>query len=195
MKQNRREFLTKSVCGLSMITLATQVEHFGLMSALASNVGQPASGGSDYKALVCIFMAGGNDGNNTVIPNHNDANLSNYSAYSAARNTQGLAIAQNTLLPISVPRLGNLSYGLHPNLGTVSGGINGGIHPLWAQNKMAIVTNCGTLVAPMTKQQYQNGSVKKPYNYFLILIRSLNIKPELPELIPLPAGAAEFPIE
>lgn len=166
MKQNRREFLTKSVCGLSMITLATQVEHFGLMSALAKNVNKNAAGGSDYKALVCIFMAGGNDGNNTVIPNHNDANVSNYSAYSAARNAQGLAIAQSALLPISVPRMGNLSYGLHPNLGTVTGGINGGIHPLWAQNKMAIVTNCGTLVAPMTKQQYQNGSVAKPNQLF-----------------------------
>ncbi len=151
---------------MSMVTLATQVEHFGLMSALAKHVGQPASGGSDYKAMVCIFMSGGNDGNNTVIPNHNDASVSNYSAYSAARNTQGLAIAQNQLLPISVPRIGNLSYGLHPSFGTITGGINNGIHELWAQNKMAIVTNCGTLVAPMSKQQFQSGSVARPYQLF-----------------------------
>ncbi len=166
MKQNRREFLKKSVCGLSMLTLATQIEHFGLMSALAKNAGQTASGGNGYKALVCIFMSGGNDGNNTVIPNHNDASVSNYSAYSAARNTQGLAIAQNQLLPISVPRIGNLSYGLHPNLGTVTGGTNNGIYELWEQNKMAIVTNSGTLVAPMSKQQFQNGSVARPYQLF-----------------------------
>ena len=166
MKQNRREFLKKSACGLSMITLATQMEHFGLMSALAQSVNETISGGADYKALVCVFLSGGNDGNNTVIPNHNSATVSNYSAYSTARNTQGLAIAQNQLLPINVPRMGNLTYGLHPSLGTVTGGINNGIHELWSQNKMAIVPNCGTLVAPMTKQQYQNGSVKRPYQLF-----------------------------
>lgn len=166
MTQNRREFLKKSACGLSMVTLATQFEHFGLMSALARNVKQTAYDAGDYRALVCIFMAGGNDGNNTVIPNHNSSSVSSYSAYSAARNSQGLAIAQNQLLPISVPKMGNLTYGLHPSLGAVAGGINNGIHELWDQKKMAIITNCGTLVAPMTKQQYQSNSVPRPYQLF-----------------------------
>ncbi|MDQ3798062.1 MAG: hypothetical protein M3384_01305, partial [Acidobacteriota bacterium] len=105
---NRREFLIKSGCALSMAALATQARHFGMMSAMAQTVGDKAAttaeGGSDYRALVCIFMAGGNDGNNMVIPNHNDANLSNYTAYSNARAAQGLAIPQNQLLPVSVPR-------------------------------------------------------------------------------------------
>jgi uncharacterized protein (DUF1501 family) len=125
---------------------------------------------SDYRALVCIFLSGGNDGNNTVIPNHNDATISNYAAYSAARATQGLALAQNALLPIAVPRLGGLSYGLHPGLGpqTINGStiVNNGIHELWGQNKMGIVVNCGTLVAPMSKTQYQNNTVQKPFQLF-----------------------------
>ena len=168
MTQNRREFLKKTSCALGMVTLATQFEHFGLMSALAQKVDaqNEASAPSDYRALVCIFMQGGNDGNNTVIPSHNDASLSNYSAYSAARNNQSLAIAQNALLPINVPRANNLTYGLNPNLGAVTGGINNGIHELWAQNKMAIVTNAGTLVAPMSRTQYQNGAIKKPFQLF-----------------------------
>jgi uncharacterized protein (DUF1501 family) len=168
MTQNRREFLKKSSCALGMVTLATQVEHFGLMSALAQKVDsqEEANVPSDYRALVCIFMAGGNDGNNTVIPNHNDASLSNYSAYSAARNTQGLAIAQNALLPINVPRMNGLTYGLNPNLGTVAGGINSGIHELWVQGKMAIAANVGTLIRPMTRTQYQNGSIAKPFQLF-----------------------------
>ena len=152
-----------------MVSLATQVEHFGLMSALAQKVEkneEVLSVPNDYRALVCIFMQGGNDGNNTVIPNHNDANVSNYGVYSAARNTQGLAIAQNTLLPISVPRINNLSYGLNPNFGVVTGGINNGIHELWASGKMAIATNVGTLVRPMTKAQYQNGTVPRPFQLF-----------------------------
>ncbi|CAN5685968.1 DUF1501 domain-containing protein [soil metagenome] len=165
MKQNRRDFLKKTGCALSMVTLATQVEHFGLMSALAQNVKSDVQAGGDYKALVCIFLAGGNDGNNTVVPNHNSGSVSNYAAYSAARNTQGLAIAQNQLLPITVPRMGNLAYGLHPSLGPVIGG-NNGIHEIWTQGKMAVVANCGTLVAPTTKTQYQQRTVPLPFQLF-----------------------------
>ncbi|MCW5959231.1 MAG: DUF1501 domain-containing protein [Pyrinomonadaceae bacterium] len=169
MGQNRRDFIKKSTCALGMAALATQVDHFGLMSALAQKVDDrqetSSSAGGNYKALVCVFFSGGNDGNNMVIPNHNDASISNYSVYSAARSTQGLALAQNTLLPIAVPRIGNLSYGLHPSLGPVTGG-NNGIHELWAQNKLAIVSNVGTLVAPMTRAQYQNNSVPKPFQLF-----------------------------
>lgn len=124
---------------------------------------------SDYRALVCVFMSGGNDGNNMVIPNHSDTTLSNYSVYSAARSAQGLAIAQSSLLPITVPRMGNLTYGLHPGLGTQAAGtniVNNGIHELWGLGKMAVVTNVGTLVAPMTKAQYQNNSVQKPFQLF-----------------------------
>lgn len=167
MTQNRREFFIKSGCALTMTALATQMRHFGLMEAMAQKkVKKESFVPSDYRALVCIFLSGGNDGNNTLIPNHNDSNVSNYSSYSVARSGQGLAIAQNTLLPISVPRIGNLTYGLHPALGTVTGGVNPGIHPLWATGKMAMVTNVGTLVRPMTRAQYQNGSVQAPFNLF-----------------------------
>lgn len=168
MTQSRREFLTKSSCALGMAALATQFEHFGLMSAMAQQVDSisaPEAPG-DYRALVCIFMQGGNDGNNTIIPIHADASVSNYAAYAAARNPQGLAIAQNSLLPISVPRMNNLTYGLNPAFGTVTGGINNGIHELWGQGRMAIVANAGTLVAPMTRAQYQNNSIRKPFQLF-----------------------------
>jgi uncharacterized protein (DUF1501 family) len=160
----RREFLIKSSCALSMTALAAQSEHFGLMTALAqkSKAKNPDNSAvpSDYRALVCIFLMGGNDGNNMVIPNHSDANVSGYAAYSAGRAAQGLALAQNTLLPISVPRIGGLTYGLHPSFGTNVGGTNNGLHELWAQQKMAIVTNAGTLVQPLTRLQYQQGMAR-----------------------------------
>ncbi len=152
-----------------MAAIATQMEHMGLMSALAQKMEeQPtfSDAGGNYKALVLIYWSGGNDGNNMIVPNHSDATLSNYAAYAATRSTQGLALAQGTLLPITVPRMGGLTYGLHPALGPVTGGINNGVHELWTQGKMAAVTNCGTLVAPMTKAQYQNNSVPKPYQLF-----------------------------
>lgn len=167
MNESRRDFLKKSGCALSMITLATQFEHFGLMSALAQKaIDNDDLGGENYKAIVVLYLAGGNDGNNTVIPNHSSATVSNYAVYSAARSTQGLALAQNTLLPITVPRMGGLDYGLHPALGPFAGSTNNGIHELWAQQKMAIVPNCGNLVRPTTKTQYQTASHPKPYQLF-----------------------------
>lgn len=170
MKQDRRQFLIRTGCTLGMTALATQMRHFGLMSALAQKTDDTQTVvPSDYRALVCIFMAGGNDGNNMIIPNHNDATISNYTTYSNARGPQGLAILQTDLLPIAVPRMGGLSYGLHPSLGPAPQGttiVNNGIHELWAAGKMAAVTNVGTLVAPMTRTQYQNNSVTKPFQLF-----------------------------
>ena len=166
MNNDRREFLKKAGCALTFTALASQMRHFGLMDALAQAA--PAVP-SDYRALVCVFLAGGNDGNNMIIPNHSDGSISNYTVYSNARNAQGLAIAQNTLLPITVPRMGNLTYGLHPSLGPQTPAtniVNNGIHELWGQGKLCAVTNVGTLVAPMTKTQYQNGSVQKPFQLF-----------------------------
>ena len=172
MKQDRREFLKKSGCALGMAALATQMEHFGMMTVLAQEAddSQLNAPPSDYRALVCVFMQGGNDGNNTIVPNHSDANLSNYQYYFGARNPASLAIPQAQLLPVSVPRAGGLSYGLNPNLGAMTQNgtsiVNNGIHELWAQGKMAAVTNVGTLVKPLTRAQYQANSIPRPFQLF-----------------------------
>jgi len=169
MNKSRREFLRKGGCALGMAALATRFDHFGLVSAFAQKAIDSNAGGEgdpSYKALVLVYWAGGNDGNNTVIPNHNVGSSATYNMYAAARNTQGLALAQASLLPIAVPEVGGNSFGLHPSFGTVTGGINNGVHELWGQGRMAIVTNVGTLVSPMTKAQYQNNSVQKPYQLF-----------------------------
>ncbi len=174
MKEDRREFIKKSGCALGMVALSTQMRHFGMMSAVAQSVADENAVPSDYRALVCIFMSGGNDSNNLVIPNHNDATISNYTAYSNARTAQGLAIPQASLLPITVPRLSNLTYGLHPSLGpqTINGTtiVNNGIHELWntgaGLGKLAVVTNVGTLVTPTSKAQYTQSTHPKPYQLF-----------------------------
>jgi uncharacterized protein (DUF1501 family) len=167
MKQNRREFLIKSGSALSMTALATQMRHFGLISAMAQNADGETKNSAvpnDYRALVCIFLVGGNDGNNTVIPLHSDANLSNFAEYSALRNPQGLALTQNVPLAFAVPRMGNLAYGFHPAFGV--GNTNNGIYELWTQNKLAVVANVGTLVKPTTKAQMYDFSHPKPYNMY-----------------------------
>ncbi len=150
-----------------MTALAANSGYFSALNAMAQMASERgAAPPDDYRALVCIYFSGGNDGNNTIIPLHNDSNVTGYSAYSAARAPQGLALPQKTLLPMSVPRIGGLEYGLHPAFGTIAGGVNPGLHELWALQKMALVTNVGTLVQPITRQQYQNGSVPRPLALF-----------------------------
>ena len=167
MKNSRRDFLKKSGgCALGMAALATQMHHLGTISALAQRTLETDGGTSPYKALVCLYWAGGCDGNNLIIPNHNDATVSNYTAYSNARATQGLAIPQANLLPIAAPRMSGLTYGLHPNFGTVAGGINGGIHPLWETGQLAAIVNVGTLVRPMLRSEFLTNSVQRPYQLF-----------------------------
>ncbi len=150
MKQNRRKFLTKSCGALGMAALAGQMRHLGLVTALAQervDKKQNALPPDDYKALVCVFLAGGNDGNNTVVPKYN----AGYAEYAAARATQGLAIAQNQLLSITPPSLG-LEFGFNPNLSEMQ--------TLFEQGKLAVVCNAGTLVQPLTRAQYLAGAAR-----------------------------------
>ncbi|MBL8179042.1 MAG: DUF1501 domain-containing protein [Bryobacterales bacterium] len=101
--------------------------------------------GDDYKALVCVFLFGGNDCNNTVVPMQSQA----YAGYQAARG--GLALAQNTLLPVG-------NFGLHPRLADLK--------TLYDQKKAAIVANVGMLVRPVTRDEYRQRSVALPNNLF-----------------------------
>jgi uncharacterized protein (DUF1501 family) len=169
-RESRRDFLKKTGCALSMTSLATKMGHLGAMSAMAQKVidAQASSeGGADYKALVLVYFNGGVDGNNMVIPLDDIGSSNTLSMYQAARTAAGLALDPATLLPIIVPRMGGRTFGLHPSFGSAAtGAINNGIHELWAQGKLAVVPNVGTLVKPMTKTQYQNGSIQKPYQLF-----------------------------
>src|SRR5437667_11140097 len=123
MTMTRREVLCRSFGAFGAAALA--FERFGLLNALAQS--------ADYRALVCIFLFGGNDSGNMVIP------FDDYSTYAAARERSGLAIPQSSLLPIEVPSVGS-QFGLHPSLA--------GLHALWGQGKVAVVCNVGPLVEP-----------------------------------------------
>jgi uncharacterized protein (DUF1501 family) len=145
MTLSRRDFLRRSGCGaLSVAAIASGVDRLGMMQAFAQ--------GSGYKALVCIFLAGGNDGNNLVVP----LDAVGYGAYAAARNASGLAIAQTSLLPITPASIGT-SFGFHPGLVD--------IHPLFSDGKLAVVSNVGPLIQPLTKQDYLSGA-PRPYQLF-----------------------------
>ena len=129
-----------------MAALATQMRHFGLMSVLAQKksddaeiLADTAPEGGEYRALVCVFLQGGNDSNNIVVPNYDEG----YNQYAAARQAQGLAIPRANLLPITPPSMSGQVYGLHPSLTP--------LHTLWNEGKMAVVCNVGSLVTPLTR--------------------------------------------
>jgi len=143
MDNSRRKFLRRSAA-LTGAGLAGNLAWLGSECANAQAL-------SGYKALVCVFLYGGNDSNNMVVP------VTNYGTYSLVRTiASGIQIPQTQLLPItpvSTPNAGQ-TFGLHPDLVE--------IQPLYTQGNMAVICNAGTLVAPLTKTQYLAGTNRPP---------------------------------
>jgi len=131
-RHTRRDLLRLACCSAAGAGLVSGLSKFGLVSALAQ-------GTTDYKALVCIFMFGGNDSNNMLVPTD-----SRYAQYLQARSV--LALPQSQLLPLQMG--GQSIYGLHPNMPEMQGYFNN-------QQSLAIVANVGTLVQPTTQATYR----------------------------------------
>ncbi len=156
MSTTRRDFLRASTCALGGLALASTFESLG-------RVGAYAQAASDYRALVCVFLSGGNDGTNAVVPL--DAE---YAQYSAVRGPSTLAIAQSSLVPVNPPSQGR-QYGLHPNLAPEVANpsvASKGLLDVWTQGKLAVVCNVGPLVEPLTRTTYVNGTGKRPLQLF-----------------------------
>ena len=110
---------------------------------------------SDYKALVCIFLFGGNDGNNTVVPISTPSNPANsYNNYAQIRG--GLALPAADLNVIGNSK--GDQYGLHPSLTELAS--------LYNNKNVAVMVNVGTLVTPLTQAQYKNQQAAIPSNLF-----------------------------
>ena len=138
MDVNRRTFI--QYASLAAAGNAAALRPFGALNALAQTA-------NNYKALVCIFLFGGNDSNNTVVP----FDTAGYNNYSTVRGP--IAIPQNQLL-----QLGALpTFALNPNLPEIAA--------LFQTNNVALVANVGTLVTPTTKAQYKAGG-SVPTNLF-----------------------------
>ena len=132
----RREFLRQSS---RLGALAGTPFVLNLLAAGAAS----AQTAGDHKALVCIFLAGGNDQSNTVVPRSG----SGYTTYQAAR--PSLALPAGNLLAISPTGYSGNPLGLHPSLSA--------IHPLFNQQRVALMANVGTLAAPTTRAQWNSG--------------------------------------
>jgi len=152
----RRDFLRNIACSsVAFSTGSALLSQLGMIdAALAAQLGcPPYPPVDDYKALVCLFLMGGNDSFNLLIP----SDSARYATYAASRGAMG--IAQNTLVPITaLGTTGGETYGLHPScpeLANVFGAGHG-----------AFVVNVGTVLQPTTKTQYLTPGYPLPPQLF-----------------------------
>src|ERR1700728_4424176 len=138
----RREFIRRAACaavGTAAMTSAIRDLRFMNAAVAQSNI-------NDYKALVCIFLQGGNDSNNLILPTIQ----SQYNNYASIR-TPVLAIPQSAILPVNSLDADGNTYGLHPSCPE--------LQQLFGEGVLAFLFNTGTLIEPITRAQYlANGS-------------------------------------
>ncbi len=144
---SRREFLKRSSAAAAA---GAAFAHYPGM-AYSQGMGTAAPF-NDYKALVCVFMFGGNDSYNMLIPRSN----AEYNVYAASR--QNMAISQQDLLAINPLTSDGTDYGLHPSMV--------GIQGLFESGRAAFLNNVGPLVEPTSKTDYLNQSVLLPPQLF-----------------------------
>jgi len=145
----RREFLRRAACaavGTAAMTSAIRDLRFMNAAVAQSNL-------TNYKALVCIFLQGGNDSNNLILPTIQ----SQYNNYATIR-TPVLAIPQSAILPVTSLDSDGNTYGLHPSCPE--------LQTLFGEGNLAFLFNTGTLVHPLTRSQYLSGSVSTPPQLF-----------------------------
>ena len=149
MTMNRRSFVKNAMRSSVGIAVSSSLP----LSLLASS---PASAQEDYKAIVCVLLAGGADSFNILVPRSTQA----YNQYQSRRSD--LALSQSDLLPLDGTH-GGVSFGLHPAMSALQSRFNAG--------QATLVTNIGPLVEPTSREAFEAGSVTLPLVCFLTPIR------------------------
>ena len=145
---NRRQFLGQASCAaVGTTSLLSTLSNLLLTS---SAVGQNVSGFNDYRAMVCLFLPGGNDSFNLLVPTG-----AAYNEYAQVR--ADLALPQASLLPISPLNTASRPLALHPGAT--------GLQTLFGQQKLAFLANVGSLVRPTTMNDFNTGNAL-PYGIF-----------------------------
>jgi uncharacterized protein (DUF1501 family) len=147
--RTRRDFLRQAACAaVGGLAIANSIRDFRLINAAMA---QGGGGLTDYKALVCVFLSGGNDCNNFIVPRGTE-----YSQYAAAR--QNLAIPEAELQSFTPSNGDGRTYGFHPSCAELA--------TLFRENKLAPLFNVGPLLFPTTRDQYRNKLVALPPQLF-----------------------------
>ena len=145
MAFSRRDFLKRTCCTAAAGFAAASFNRFGLVNALAQSA-------QDYKALVCVFLFGGNDSNNMVVP------LSSARIQPpTSRSARCWPCRRRVCCPS--PRPARVPFGFHPRFTEMQA--------LFNQKHLAVLANVGTLVRPTTRAQYPAASGHPPAEPFL----------------------------
>jgi len=151
-QQTRRQFLrTASMATMAGFYVSPFFLELNSLAAMAQGTGT-----SDYRALICVYLQGGNDGHGTVIATDTDS----FAAFTSARSgAPGLAYPLANLLPITLktPQTGR-TFALNPSLI--------GLQNLFNAGRAAVVANTGTLITPASKTQINNNTVELPDSLF-----------------------------
>ncbi|MBI5693051.1 MAG: DUF1501 domain-containing protein [Verrucomicrobia bacterium] len=149
---SRRRFLGQCCSAVGTTGILSTLAQLRVIGAVAgSNLDRVRAAAlpPDYKALVCLFLNGGNDATNLIIP----SDVTSYAAYAKSR--ADLALAQSSLLPITPRRYADgRAWGLHPAVPA--------LRDLFVQGKLAVLANVGTLVRPTTLADYNAGKNLPP---------------------------------
>jgi len=159
-QNKQRRYFLKQLAGASMMTALSSLN--GMRSALAQS-----NEVNDYKSLVCVFLFGGNDQWNTLVPSQSGA----YERYAQIRGE--LALPYDSLLLLN-------NEGLHPALEKTQ--------QLYNDNKLAFVRNVGNLTAPISQNDYFAGNAPIPADLF-----SHNHQQELWQTNQTPVSGNSFP--
>lgn len=147
----RRNFLRNaSLASFGLTTASSSL--FKLNALRASMQDFTASAPDDYKALVCLFKAGGNDSFNMLMP-HGQAE---YNEYATTRSN--LAIDREDMLPLDFTSAQGKQFSVHPEME--------GVQQLFNNEDLCFVTNVGTMIHPVTKTEFEDKLVPLPLGLF-----------------------------
>src|SRR6218665_2492274 len=167
---NRRDFLKQTGCAaMGTTTLLSTLTSLGAVNGAMSNKSfkKGDAVAEDYKALVCILLAGGVDSFNMLIPSGTTPGGDNgYNEYKDVRSDLAIQ-SQASLLALNNPQCSGFrghacnygSFGLHPTMT--------GVRDLFNAGKLGFISNIGTLVEPiLNNSEYENGAKKLPLGMY-----------------------------
>ena len=158
--QSRRNFLRQLSCALCAGGASTLLPQLNLISSALAQTTVPG-----YKALVCVYFAGGNDAWNFLMPydqaRHDIYAASRSGVYNASSNPGGLAIGRSALAGTQISDASG-SYALHPSTIDRTGPNQSGLRSLYNQGKLALISNIGTLIQPISKTEYNATPALRP---------------------------------
>jgi uncharacterized protein (DUF1501 family) len=162
---SRRRFLGEASCAaIGSSSVLSSILNLRLVGDLAA--AEPPTP-DEYRALVCLFLAGGNDSFNMLAP----VDATGYAEYAATRGI--VAVPQTRFLPLAGNIPDGRQLGLHDSMP--------GLHALYGAGKAAFLANVGTLVEPTTLAAYHNGVAKLPFGLFSHSDQQMHWQSSLPD--------------